>query len=261
MPDIAVSFSRMAYDPTVKNYKTFLTKSGLFESLAPHLTTAVWSPIVWRDGVRLQDNFLHTDLIGLDFDDGELTLEAAIEFFKNADLRTIIGTTKSHQKEKRTPSGSVSPACDRFRVIIEAERCDSLADYRYTNHVFMNNLPADKSCKDGGRYFAPCREIVWQGGSVRAKWLTAPPKPKPVKKEFASTQMPNWVRQAINVGPGVNESRHRTCYAVGAELSKLGWDVDTITETIMRGPMSAIGRGDVVRAVENGIAAAERDFV
>lgn len=256
MSDIAVSFSRKAYDPNDTEYKGFVRKVGHFQDLAPHLTKAVWSPIVWKDGQRAKLNFLTADLLSLDFDDG-LSLDDGINFCKEAGLAAIIGTTRSHQKEKRTAL-EVKPPCDRFRMIVAAERCTDIHSYEYTNSVFMDNMACDKSCKDGARLFFPCSEIVWscfEGKKI--KWLEAPPYSPPPQRDYQGGEMSGYVRDLINNG---SMERHKACFIVGARLGKQGFTETDIIEKILRGPMAAIGREDIARAVRNGMAATGRSY-
>jgi hypothetical protein len=257
MADISVSFSKMSYDPSRKDYSYFKTAVGPFSNLTKYLTREVWSPVVWHTGKRAKANFLKTHLIGLDFDDGIMSLEEAKEYVVKIGIDAIIGITRSHQIEKIShSSGEVKPPCDRFRIILLAEECTSLADYEYTNSVFMDNLPCDKSCKDGARYFAPCREIVFtQFNNVKVEWLTAPPKRQMPVASYTKGQMPLWIADLINHGTELG-GRHKTCYKIGAQLFKYGYAEADIVTKILKGPLGAIGREDVERAVRNGISAA-----
>lgn len=121
--------------------------------LAKCITNYVWSPCVWEGGKRTQKNFKAARLCVLDFDDGETTLMDAKRIF--CDCIHLIGTTRSHQKEK---NGLI---CDRFRVLFIFEKpLDNLRKYRWNMHKFMRNFSCDRACKDGARFFYPCREIV-----------------------------------------------------------------------------------------------------
>jgi len=134
--------------------KGFITKEvhNYFE-LSQVILNHVWSPILWMDGRRKQDNFLSSDFMVLDFDDGETTLAQALEIW--SDTNHIIGSTKSHQVEK---NGIV---CDRFRVILKLEKpATRLVDYRYTISKLIDQNDCDPACKDGGRFFYPCTTIV-----------------------------------------------------------------------------------------------------
>lgn len=259
MSNIAVSFSRKnTQNPA--DHSIFGTATGPFENIKNFVLTRPWSPIVFRDGVRKKTNFLSSSLIALDFDSGEWTLDDAVKFSTERRHAALIATTKSHRKVK----GSL-PACDRFRVIILALETTSLSDFEHTMKQYMVDTPCDKSCKDGARFYYPCKEIYATLEGTPAKWLAAKPKHTPERPRVvdaycvASGEMPWWVRDWINNGveDGV---RHHTCYKIGAELTRIGYPLDNILTKVLRGPLAAIGACDVERAVTNGALAAELEM-
>ncbi len=71
------------------------------EELAEAITNHHWSPIVWQRNCRKRDNFLSCRLMVLDFDDPGYSLAQCLNDW--CDTVHIIGTTKSHQKEKTDP--------------------------------------------------------------------------------------------------------------------------------------------------------------
>lgn len=124
-----------------------------FHRLARAVSTFVWSPCRWVDGRRLADNFLEARLIGLDFDNGAMTVDQALRVF--CDSAHIIGVTKSHQKEK---GGRV---CDRFRVVLRLDRpVTDVRVYRSTVSYYIDKYDCDSACKDGARFFWPCARII-----------------------------------------------------------------------------------------------------
>jgi hypothetical protein len=138
-----------------------LTNSGWreveWDDLLPELLSSyAWSPCVWRDGRRLETHFLYADWIALDFDDPDPECTIAAVKKKFCDQVHIIGTTKSHQKEKKD-----HPPCDRFRLVLKlARRCESLEDFRATMKDAVVRYNSDKICFDGARFFWRCRDIV-----------------------------------------------------------------------------------------------------
>lgn len=251
--EISVSILKCAYDAKRSDYVNFQTKHGLFQNIPRFIDKTAWSPITWRHGYRSSANFIGTSLVGLDFDSPDWTLAYAIDFFSSLNVPLIIGTTKSHQLQK-----DKKPPCDRYRVIFAAEHTASLKDYRYTMQRLTQDFPADKSCIDGGRWFHPCKEVVHvklEGQPLGWK-VAPPPKPRQVV-DYDPGEMPWWVRDWLNNGA---TERHLTCYKIGAELCRLGYSFDEIITKIMRGPLSAIGEADVVRAVENGMGRAVADL-
>jgi hypothetical protein len=140
-----------------------------FDGLAQLVTRETYSPSVFREGRRFIKNFDSADLIALDFDGG-LTLDAARVRF--AEYRCIIGTTKSHGKEKH---GVVS---DRFRVILFLSKSITDVETYYATIIdLMNRFPeADPACKDPARLFFKCVSIVYTNESGK---LIDPVKPVP----------------------------------------------------------------------------------
>jgi hypothetical protein len=128
----------------------------------PHIVAKLicefaWSPIVWVGGRRKADSFGAALWCALDFDDGTYTLAQAMDDVTQAGLTHVIGTTKSHGKEKDS-----APACDRFRMLLRFDRVvDSRALYERVMRAAMDDFAgSDKSCKDAARFFFPCVDIV-----------------------------------------------------------------------------------------------------
>lgn len=107
---------------------------------------------IYRKNHRKNKNFISTELIGLDFDEG-VSIESAVEMFK--DVRHIIAPTKSHRVEK---NGKV---CDRFRVILFlSQPITDVNTYESTWYSLYAKYPnIDKACKDPARYFDPSTSI------------------------------------------------------------------------------------------------------
>ena len=123
------------------------------ERIAECVKRFFWSPIVFKQGHRCQDNFLTSHFCAMDFDDLDMSLQEAMDAFQ--DCNVIIGTTKSHQRVK----GGV--VCDRFRVIIPWEKpINDLLTYKYNMSLVAQRYPLDKKATDGARGFWPCNEIV-----------------------------------------------------------------------------------------------------
>lgn len=114
-----------------------------------------WSPIIWRNGARSNKNFIQAAWLVLDFDDGETSIEQAVENIF-CDYIHIIGTTKSHRVAKDN-----NPPCDRFRVIIPFERVvKNIVQYKDQIDAASSRYTNDQKCNDGARFFNQCREIV-----------------------------------------------------------------------------------------------------
>lgn len=133
-----------------------------FSELASYVTAHTWSPIIYRENVRQERNFICAWLISLDFDntvEQVMTLSQAVNNVF-CDMRHIIGTTKNHQLPKVTENATYPPA-DRFRVILQLpERVTSAEEYLYTFNKSIAHYDADRGAGGLSRLFHPCREIV-----------------------------------------------------------------------------------------------------
>lgn len=146
-----------------------------YKELEKYILTVPYSFGIYKDDYRNKENFLQTELIGLDFDEG-VTLEEAEELLK--DYTFVIAPTKSHQKEK---NGKVF---DRFRVILFlSEPITDNEVYEATWFSLYEKFPKiDKACKDSCRYFDPSTSVY----KFNSKGLRVDPvQPKPKEKTEA----------------------------------------------------------------------------
>lgn len=112
-----------------------------------------WSPCLFKDGKRTERNFVAANFAALDFDSPETPL--ADIHRRICDMTHILGTTKSHQKEK---NGVI---CDRFRLLLKFEKpIENIFTYRKTMKKLIDHYGSDKACVDGARFFWPCKEIL-----------------------------------------------------------------------------------------------------
>ena len=202
------------------------------------ITSHCWSPIVFKGGHRLQNNFIKSKYIGLDFDgdERELTIEQAIENVF-CDLKCFIGPTKSHRKEK---NGKIA---DRFRVLIELE--DYITDirtYRYMVKHLSEFYGSDTQCKDAARFFYPCSEIVAVIDGEPQELIDVP-------NDFENqVSRDNYLRYYKELGtmppklklkltrPIEKGSRNSTFYGVAKDLKKLGCDQQEVVAYILNSP-------------------------
>lgn len=270
--------STVSFHPTAPNASTPWAYAKRFHPveveslnhLAEGMQHRVWSPIVWDEGTRKRMNFRSAHVLALDFDDGRLTLPAAISWALVSRLKCIVGTSKSHQKEKSTPGGKLEPPCDRFRLVLFwADGVFDRDQYEWNCQKAVKKFPADRSATDAARFFFPCREIVYisEGREL---------SPYPVPADFLNTDerieigqakaryyassktMPLWALNALESGTGVG-GRHRLVYRLGANLIAYGLSEEEIVQMVLKSPLAAIGREDVGRAVRNGIERARRE--
>lgn len=237
--------------------------------LAELMNERVWSPIVWKDGLRLKQNFLSCHFIALDFDDGRMSLKDTQTLCDSLGYSYILGTSKSHQKEKKTDGGTILPACDRFRLVLVSDQGVSSREvYEYNMYQAMNLWPCDPSCKDGARFFYGSPNIVTvKAGGKKIPWAKIPHElTEAALKERQNAELahykeegelPRWIINALKHG-GPAGGRHKMCYRLGATMVRLGYREEQIIGLVMKSPLRDIGQTDVERAVANGAERATR---
>jgi len=123
-----------------------------FNALLDVICERTYSCGVFKDAHRTNDNFIHSELVALDFDGG-LSIDKAREMF--AEHKHIIAPTRSHQVSK---GGQVQ---DRFRVILFlSSPITSGKVYRNTVTKLIRQYPqADKQCSDPARMYYPSQNV------------------------------------------------------------------------------------------------------
>jgi hypothetical protein len=196
------------------------------------MTSCIWSPICWRNNERKSDEFYCSDFLVLDYDDGRITLDDAKEWAK--DFSHVIGTTKSHQKEK---SGLV---CDRFRVVVPWEnRITDLATYRQNMERILSMMGSDRACKDGARIYQPCTNIVSVGSGERIKWWPyEAPKPRYTGPSYYETTktIPPWLQDMMTMTPAQG-LRNKTAYKIAYYLARYGFSEQECRSAVFSAPI------------------------
>lgn len=203
--------------------------------IARGITQYVWSPILFKEGHRIQSNFLSCMWCALDFDTPFLALADACKIF--CDTTHIIGTTKSHQKEK----GGI--ICDRYRVVLRfSQPITDLRTYRYNMKLMHQKYDdADRACLDGARFFYPCSEII---SIVTGDYLIDVVTSVPDEFERFDTKpnaytgtglIPPWARMQLKSVVPVGE-RNTTFYRVAKDLAKSGFSYEDIWRVIVNSP-------------------------
>jgi hypothetical protein len=236
------------------------------------VTEDVWSPIIWTDGLRLKTHFGSSEYVALDYDSGKPTVAEMKAELDHLGLSYILATTKSHGLEKRTAAGKVSPACDRFRVILKAEEPQLSRElYEYNMGRFVEFFPgADPSCVDAARFFFPCKEVVaFKFGGKRVAWAPFGEdyeteeqryerRKERAKERSAMGLIPQWIHDILGGRIETPDGGlHKEVYRIAANLAEHGWDAERIETAILKTNLKHIGEHDVRRAVANGIASAE----
>lgn len=219
-----------------------------FSRIAKCMVTYPWSPIVWRNGHRAKKNFLTCKYLVLDFDDGELSLESAINN-TFVDCRHVIGTTKSHQKAKGD-----KPACDRFRVLLEFDEIiDDLKVYEYNMRRYIEIYGADMQCYEGGRMLYPCVEIVSIQDCEDLERFEVR-HDIPVNTEYKVKPLTGRLTQYVSMWLGreiPKGQRNTTCYGIARDLIyHKGYSANDCFKTIVNSPTY---KGSVDMKVESEI--------
>jgi len=117
------------------------------EDLMSTLLHNAWSPSIFN-GCRSNDNFISTDFMVLDIDQG-LTINEASDRFFNLNLDHIIMPTASHTKENH-----------RFRLVLPlAQTIADVQTFDSTWNYLKDIIPElDNHCSDVARFFFACRE-------------------------------------------------------------------------------------------------------
>jgi hypothetical protein len=145
------------------------------EDLVVSIFDRPWSPCVWAGGERAARNFQSSHVVALDFDGGR-SISSVISQVHGMGLEFSIATTKSHRKEKVSASGIVTPACDRFRLIVPAARIvHTVEDYKWMMTAAMRTFQgADEACKDAARFFFPSVKLSCFGQGTGFDWTPQP---------------------------------------------------------------------------------------
>lgn len=250
------------------------------ERIAKCITRFAWSPCLYKDGHRHETCFIGSYWCAYDFDDGEFTIADAVNTF--ADMRHVIGTTKTHQQWKTTASGRKMAPCDRFRVVIPwDEPIKDLRTYRFNMTLQRDRYDMDRSCIDGARLFWPCVEIVsinndeadGEFAYAREVRLDVPDDFESLGSDHERTRsrfvrngmLPTWAArwlysEVIPVG-----RRNTTVYGLAKDLALAGFDQDTIVAKILAcptyRPMSNMPMAllrEIRQTVANGVKAVRR---
>lgn len=201
------------------------------------LTRYCWSPVVWQDGKRAKKNFIYAECVALDFDSGKWSIQDCVDVVKMQGTKCIIGTTRSHQREKN------GKACDRFRLIYPlAKRVTDLKTYEYNVKSIISVMPADSACQDGARFFFPCLCIAYKQDGKAYPVVPPPSSNTPrakrgqkaqerVEYEKKFKEVPKWMRREL--ARGIPEGQRNTsAFRFALHLKERGIDTDTAARVL-----------------------------
>lgn len=209
------------------------------------LLTNAWVAGVFRDGIKRNANFMYADLLGFDFDSPKFTLDDALKYF--APYAHVIGTTKSHQKEK----AGAAP-CDRFRVAVQWEsRVTDPLTYAWNAKRLGEPLFADPMGFRASQYMKPCAKII-SIQEVGLRFGVFPPPPKPVYAPSpyqGSRQIPPEVSASLAFGVP-NTCRHEVILKSATKLALCGFTLSETVDLIMNSALK--GSKDAERTARDG---------
>lgn len=259
---ISLSLAR-SQDP--RHQKAFAPSGDLpLDAFARALTTNIWSPIIWKGGIRTKSHFESAAYYALDFDGGT-SLAEMVSFCRDLGLAHVIGTTKSHGKEKIAPSGKLTPPCDRFRVVLKAESaCTSSELYRYNLAIAAERFRCDDACTDAARFFYPCQEIVSKAAGKLVAWLPfdedyVPETVRHDRRRLRNKELgrlgilPPWAARILAGEEIIETERHKTVLRIGILLGELGWPTDDTMKRLSSLPLGRhVGATELKRHLDNG---------
>lgn len=217
-----------------------------------------WTPVILKEGKRLNSNFEYAGWGALDFDNGEYTLDEAMKDW--CDTVSIIGTTKSHGERK---NGIIA---DRFRIVFLWDRIITHSnDYRFNLKKLINKYGADPACSDPARFFYPCKDIIQITTDGFKQPVETTNKSKFTQEEIdekyeaykAQGIIPDWIKGLLRYGGPIGE-RNKSCFRLGLYLTKLGYEENEIIAMIKASQIDKrnFSEEELRRAVSNGVKTA-----
>jgi len=191
------------------------------------------------------------------------TFDQAINEF--CDVTHVIGTTKSHQKEK----GS-RPPCDRFRVFLRLpETITNPTEYKDILRYYVDRYETDEKCVDAARFFWPCKEIVsifsgelGEDIEIKKKSANLVTRNFDMNLHRQAKAIPPWVRHWLEFGVPSGQ-KNTTCLKIGIWLTKCGFSHDEIVSLVMSSPIpdrhDNVGK-EVYNATLNGVRIANGEM-
>ncbi len=215
------------------------------------------SPVIWKCGIRKADNFAFAEFAVLDVDDDTgMNLDQAMEAFRG--FVHIIGTTKSHQKDK---GGKV---CDRYRVFIALEeRVSDPIIYQSTNAALARKYSGDLQATAGHMAFMPLKKIVGYSEVGKRLPLERIVVRKPQRKFVSSTTygenriVPRYIQDLLTYGASPGE-RNLACFKIASGLRGSGFFEDEVVQLILSSSVPIDQSERVQREIRSAVRSAFR---
>jgi len=178
-----VKNARFASSPYNPKTISFDNENELIEII----TKYAWSPLIFEN-YRRESDFIKTDLIAFDIDDG-MTIDEAEKIVEKLELCALC-----------MPSTSHSEVHHKFRLIFPLSRAIyDIDEYKETYMKLAEYFPVDSQCKDLARFYygSTMDDGFWIDGN-----LYTPIKPKP---ELSDTFNKLSYSDTIEVGEDVED--------------------------------------------------------
>jgi hypothetical protein len=174
----------LAFKTSSPNVPTILEVANEEELIAA-ISSFAWSPSIFS-GVRLDENFISTDFMALDIDDG-MTISQAENRVQQLGLCALCLPSPSHTEEQ-----------NKFRLVFPlAKTIFSHSDYDATWNWLAEKFPElDRQCSDSCRWYAASKlgDGFWQDGD-----FLLPQKAKEEEKELEYSREQNLVAVPENL--------------------------------------------------------------
>lgn len=135
-----------------------VAKFNSLEELNKHIVSSAWSPSVFANNNRKNENFIYTNVMALDFDENADPADIRSRLI-HLGFDYSITLTRNHMKQK----GTKAP-CSRFRVVIPLEeKIESQQIFSSTWLWLQEQFPeVDGQCKDPARFYFASTNGVWR---------------------------------------------------------------------------------------------------
>lgn len=231
-------------------------KLGNLNQITMRLRQQLNTPIVWTYGIRKEYNFQRSNFCVLDVDDGP-ALEHAVDSLR--EFEHIIGTTKSHRKDK---GGKIR---DRYRVFLVTDgEITSARMYKHMNELIAKQYGGDLQACGAHMAFMPLRDIISvRESGVKLPLIEPPPMVKAREKWTSNAiysgnrRMPRYLQHYLDTMPAEGE-RNLMCFRAASGLSRVGFSEDEIVGLILDSRIPLNTSESVIREVRSAVRNAVR---
>lgn len=220
MPQLHISVNKNR--PSPMNTFGFVKVKTTLTEISEFMLTKNWSPVDFRNGHRLINNFISATCIGIDVDRG-ITIDQACELV--ASHPHIIATSKSHQKPKKNDTKQR----DRYHIILPLEtviHCPKV--YKHNARLIATRFGGDMAPCTGAGHFQPSIAIH----SIKTFGQPIIPRYPEPEREVDPSQYRNLIGTGIIEGWAANAminfgrygGRNSAAYVAARKLRDAGRD-------------------------------------